>query len=515
MNQFSDLDQPQAAGLLASGSRWRALWRQTRTRILLLYLFLMLLLAIGATPIFRWLLFSNVDSRVRQDLADEMADFQQDYLAWEDAPEQSVDDLKRFISRFLADKLPEDDNFYIAVVEGRFYQSNPAALVEPLLPDSDLVAFWSGVTQPTSGEREIKNTNIGKVLYLIQPLMVDGRIEGVFVTAHLTAGEQNEALVGVYLFAGLATGVVLLSFAGTWLLTGRMFTPIRRLAGIARSIVSESDLNQRIEPMRGDSEMTELTNVFNQMMERIQKAFDSQRDFINDAGHELRTPITIIQGHLELMNDITPEQQVTIDLAMDELDRMNRFVNDLILLAKAERADFLQMESIDAAAFVDELSSKASSLAERKWHLVNRCSNTFKGDRQRLTGALLNLAQNAIQHTRPNDLIEVGAVSDGSTVRFWVRDTGDGISLDDQKRIFDRFARAANSYRRSEGVGLGLAIVKAIITAHHGKIELVSQLGAGSTFTLIIPQEPPIPMRQAVLPVIDAVPRVAPPVEMK
>lgn len=464
----------------------------------------MLLIAAIATPIFRWMLFNSVDHRVRQDLSEAMADFQQDYMVWENAPEQSENDLKQFMSDFLDEELPEDDNFYIALIGGRFYQSNPAVLVEPLRPDSELVARWSGITLPTTGERESGDLSIGRVLYLAQPLMVDGRTKGVFVTAHTTAGERNEALIGVYLFTGTAIGVVLLSFVLAWLMTGQMFAPVQKLTGTARMIVGESDLNQRIELMRGSGELAELTNVFNQMMDRIQKAFDTQRDFINDAGHELRTPITIIQGHLELMSNITPDQQETIDVVMDELDRMNRFVNDLILLAKAERGDFLQMESIDTAAFVDHLFSKASSLADRKWYLVNRCSDTFKGDRQRLTGALLNLAQNATQHTKPRDLIEIGAVSDGDTVRFWVRDTGEGISLNEQRRIFDRFARAANSYRRSEGVGLGLAIVKAIVTAHHGTIELISQLGAGSTFTLVIPREPLPPKRQTVMPVAAA-----------
>jgi signal transduction histidine kinase len=515
VSQSIDLDQLQASKLSASGTGWRWLLRQTRTRILLLYLLFMVLLTAAATPMFRWLLFNSIDQRVRQDLAEEMMSFQKAYLTWEDAPEQSVSDLKLFISDFLAAELPEDDNFFIAVIEGKFYQSSPAVLVEPLRPNSELVADWSNASQPRSGERESRDPGIGKVIYLLQPLMIDGRLKGVFVAAHTTAGERYEALIGIYIFTGLATGVLLLSFVIAWLATGRMFLPVQQLAHTASSIISESDLNQRIQQRSGSNELSQLIDVFNQMMDRIQKAFDTQRDFINDAGHELRTPITIMQGHLELMSDVTAEQQETIDVVMDELDRMNRFVNDLIMLAKAERADFLQMGSIDAAAFVDDFFSKASSLADRKWYLVNRCSDNFMGDRQRLMGALLNLAQNATQHTQANDLIEIGAVSDSQVIRFWVRDTGAGISLDDQKKIFDRFARAANSYRRSEGVGLGLAIVKAIVTAHGGKIELVSQLGAGSTFTLIVPQEPPILKHQPIPPENTAAPNADLPVDVK
>jgi signal transduction histidine kinase len=117
------------------------------------------------------------------------------------------------------------------------------------------------------------------------------------------------------------------------------------------------------------------------------------------------------------------------------------------------------------------------------------------GDRQRLTGALLNLARNAAQHTQPTDTIELGSTTLGIQVRFWVRDTGEGIAPADQTRIFDRFARAANTYRKSEGAGLGLAIVKTVAESHQGTIELVSQPGTGSTFTLVLPLD--IPRQEA------------------
>jgi signal transduction histidine kinase len=470
----------------------RSLLRQTRTRILLLYLLLMLLITAAAVPVFQWLLIMSIDNRVRQDLKQEMAAFREGYLAWEEKPGQNTEDLKEFIDEFLDEELPEDDNFLIALVDGEVYKSSPAVLIEPFRPDSDLISRWSSLTALTAGERQVADASIGKVIYLVQPLMVEGQARGVFVAAHASAGELSESLAIVYIFVIVAIAVVLLSFLLAWVATGRLLNPIRSLATTARTIVSESDLNQRIPAMTGDGELAELTAVFNDMMERIQTVFDSQRNFINDAGHELRTPITIIRGHLELMGDDPAEQQETLELVTDELDRMNRFVNDLILLAKSERSDFLQPENLDVKIFMEEIFAKAKTLGDRKWHLVNRCNDKLVSDRQRLTGALLNLALNATQHTQPHDLIEVGAVSDHEKVRFWVRDSGTGISAEDQKRIFDRFARATNSYRRSEGVGLGLAIVKAIVEAHNGQVELISQVGAGSTFTLVLPFDQPV-----------------------
>jgi signal transduction histidine kinase len=189
------------------------------------------------------------------------------------------------------------------------------------------------------------------------------------------------------------------------------------------------------------------------------------------------------------MGDEPQEREETLALVMDELDRMGRFVNDLLLLAKAERTDFLQLETINLQTFTEEIYAKATALADRQWQLTSVASGTLVGDRQRLTGAILNLAQNATQHTKTTDIIELGSVLLRSSVRFWVRDAGEGISPTDQARIFDRFARAAHSYRRSEGAGLGLAIVKAIAESHGGTVELVSQLGIGSTFTLVLPLE--------------------------
>ena len=226
------------------------------------------------------------------------------------------------------------------------------------------------------------------------------------------------------------------------------------------------------------------------MMERIENSFIIQRNFISDAGHELRTPVTIIRGHLELMDIDTPEQQETIDLTIEELDRMNRLIEDLVLLAKAERPDFLQIETIELTSFVTGLFDKLQTLGERNWDLDNQIlSGKMTGDRQRITQAIINLANNAVQHTVVDSLIVFGAKIKGDRVEFWIRDTGNGIAASEQERIFQRFARVKNSRRRSDGSGLGLSIVKAVAEAHRGAINLQSKLGIGSTFTLVFPLE--------------------------
>ncbi|MEM9087697.1 MAG: HAMP domain-containing sensor histidine kinase [Cyanobacteria bacterium P01_F01_bin.53] len=497
---------------------WKRLLKETRTRILLMYALLLLILLVGvAVPIFRYLLFVSVDGRVQESLDEERDSFLESYAAWKKDPTHDVEDLKFFVTQFLQNSRPEDDNFQIVLINGEFYRSNPIALIEPLRPGSELFERWQDVTQFTLDEANVDDPTIGSILYTADPIILRGQQQGVFIIAHSNAGERQEALVGVYLFMQFTVVAVLISLLLSWLGAGRILSPIAKLASTARSI-SESDLTGRIPLPKGNDELTDLTNTFNDMMDRIQAAFDSQRAFINDAGHELRTPITIIQGHLELLDDDDPqERQETIELVMDELDRMGRLVSDMLLLAKAERPNFLKLETIETHEFTQAIFTKATALAQRNWILTIRGQGKMVGDRQKLTGAILNFIRNAVQHTQMTDTIELGCYfasgaapdsdncsgdslrKDGRAdiaqlspqpshqIQFWVRDTGEGISPSDQQRVFARFARGRHHHRRSEGSGLGLAIVAAVADAHGGQVTLDSEVNQGATFRLHLP----------------------------
>jgi signal transduction histidine kinase len=195
-------------------------------------------------------------------------------------------------------------------------------------------------------------------------------------------------------------------------------------------------------------------------------------------------------GHLELLGDDPQERRETIELVTDELDCMSRFVDDLLLLAKAEQPDFLNLETVDIGLLTEELYTKAKALASRQWHLEHKGSGRIVADRHRLTQPIMNLAQNATQHTEGGDVIILGSAIKNNNAYFWVKDTGVGIAVADQQRIFERFARGYGNRRRSEAARLGLSIVKAIALAHYGWVELESQPGKGSTFTIVIPLDP-------------------------
>jgi signal transduction histidine kinase len=475
------------------------IYQEARTRILLWYLALMFLFTVIAIPVIRYRLIGEVTARVKADLREDLEEFEEELienlLESKLKPELETTETEkanlniyRAFDQFISTNKAEDDNYFIAIVDGLFYKTNAPFLPEVVEPNSALMQHWQEIAKEEEGEIKVDDPKVGSIIYQAEPIKTTEEVIGVFVVAHLSAGERQEVLSSFHIVIQVLVLMILLASLLAWLAAGKVLAPLKNLSATVKCI-SESDLSQRIA-IQGKGEVAQLGRTFNAMMDRLETAFDTQRNFINDAGHELKTPITIIRGHLELMEADDPSQRETVDLVIDELDRMNRLVEDLVLLAKAERPDFLQIETIELTYFVAELFNKLEKLGQRNWHLDNEIlSGKMTGDRQRITQAIINLANNAVQHTITDSLIIFGVKLEGDRVEFWVRDTGNGIAADEQKRIFDRFTRVKNTRRPSEGSGLGLAIVKAVVEAHQGAINLQSQLGIGSTFTLVFPLE--------------------------
>jgi signal transduction histidine kinase len=291
--------------------------------------------------------------------------------------------------------------------------------------------------------------------------------------------------------AAVAVAVLLLGSVVAFSIVGRVVAPLRELRDAARS-VSGTQMDSRIA-VEGDDEVAELGHTFNRMLDRIQIAFSSQREFIREVSHELRTPIAISRGHLELLAEghlsAESDRREAIALVTGELDRMSRFVDDLLLLAKAESPNFLELETVPLAALCEELIAKAGGIADRDWVVDETLARSIVADRQRLTQAAMNLVQNAVAHTKIGDQIGIGARVDGAEATIWVRDTGVGIPASEQGRIFQRFSRGLHSRGRYEGTGIGLAIVRAIAEAHGGSVRVASQPAKGARFEIVIPVE--------------------------
>lgn len=467
-------------------SQKKGFFWEARTRILAWYALLMVCMVGLSIPIFTQLVIKQVDRRVIEDLEEELESFEES-IEREEEIDLAAPKTKAAVvfDYYLNSQIPGDKTFLIATIGGEFYRASPAALPRVLQKDSELVQYLAKTTKPIEGNNIISDPQIGDFLYKTQPLTIKDELVGVLIVASSTDGEREEVFATVYVVIQVLIFVLFIALMLAWVIAGQVLRPLRTLSQAARSI-GESDLTKRI-PVYGRGEMADLATTFNKMMDRLEKAFQTQRNFVNDAGHELRTPITIVRGHLELLEDDPEERKVTIDLVLDELDRMNRFVDDLILLAKSEQTDFLHLDTIDLDLFTEEIYRKAKCLGDRNWKLERRGTGLIVGDRQRLTQAMINLAENAVQHTSEKDTIAIGTSIRDSSVRLWVRDTGIGIKLQDQERIFQRFARASHTRRRSEGAGLGLSIVQAIVHSHNGSVELYSLPKIGSTFTLILP----------------------------
>jgi signal transduction histidine kinase len=497
-------------------SRWQRFWGAARTRIILWYVFILIVFVGLAIPMIRQQVLLQVERRGRAALNEALDEFakllkegpgsedqeilgemRQDGHLIPDGPPQNTEELESLFELHLKRRLPEDDMFLIAFVDGEFFRSSPRALPGVLDEHSALMKKWSKSIRARQGEQKNLPMPYGGLLYGARPVKFSDGILGVYVVAHTTAGEQKEALeafVVVVQVLVIALGAALVL---VWWVAGRLLAPLRTLNTTALQI-SETDLSKRL-PVEGRGEIADLTRTFNDMMDRLQDAFESQRSFINDAGHELRTPITIVQGHLELIGDDPQEREETIVLVLDELERMSRLVNDLLLLAKTERVDFLKPESVEISILVEEMFLKATALSsDRQWQLDNQSKGQIWVDRQRITEAVMNLAENAVQHTVSGDEITIGSGANQATVEIWVQDTGEGIPLTEQQHIFERFARVAHARRRSEGSGLGLSIVKAIAEAHGGSVTVHSEPGTGASFTLVVPRRrksSPLPHR--------------------
>ncbi len=215
---------------------------------------------------------------------------------------------------------------------------------------------------------------------------------------------------------------------------------------------------------------------------------DQQRRFLQDASHELGTPITIALGHAELIEQAATDQAIAKDarVAVDELLRMRRLTSRMLLLASSDGPDFLRTGPVDVADFVLETVLRWRHMP-RQWTVGALAEGTVPADQDRLTLALDALIENAVSHTDVGDRIELSARREGGSVVLAVTDSGCGIPAAELGRIFGRFSRIDSGRERTVRFGLGLALVKAIAEAHDGSVCVESKVGQGSTFELHLP----------------------------
>ncbi|MFT4030715.1 MAG: HAMP domain-containing sensor histidine kinase [Protaetiibacter sp.] len=328
-------------------------------------------------------------------------------------------------------------------------------------------------------------TDRGTLRYIAIPVEMPGDPDkGVYIRAVDLGAELEPVTLSMITFAIASVGTLLaIGFVG-WFVVGRLLSPIRHLRDTADSITL-TDLGARI-PEQGNDDIADLTRTVNSMLDRLEGSVDVQRQLLDDVRHELKTPITIVRGHLEMMDagDIT-DVEATREIGIAELDRMTRLVDDIDLLAAVE-GDQFSMGMVDIQTLTARVGELVGVIAGHTWRVEAQGRGIIDGDADRLLQAWLQLADNAAKYTPEGSPIEIGSAVEPAGATLWVRDHGPGIPPAARHRIFRRFDRA-QSKRAIGGSGLGLAIVDAIAKAHGGTCAVTDTPGGGATFTIHVP----------------------------
>lgn len=323
---------------------------------------------------------------------------------------------------------------------------------------------------------------------LTEPIEGPGGTIGTFRVAQSLApvGDAQGSLRETLLLVG-GLAILVLLCAAFWI-GAVLARPLSRIAGFARD-VDTTGLDRRLPDEAGPSEVRSLTRSFNVMLDRMQRSFAREREFVADASHELRTPLTIAQGELELLRrEMTGEQGERLDVARRELRRMERLVSEMLILASEDSDTQMRFEAVDVADLLDDLRRDLPLMGPRHYTVAD-LSGTVDADPDRLAQVLRNLLGNAVAHTKENGFISVAVAAAGGTIRFEVHDDGPGFSADEAERLFERFYRSdPGRSRERAGSGLGLAIARSIVESHGGRIwaEAAGQAG-GATVAFELP----------------------------
>lgn len=436
---------------------------------------------------------ANLRSRIDRELNEQYAEFQQRVLNRGRVSDPAS--LRAASDRFVAgQRYHPEARIYLIAPQGLPPVTNQTRIVDEELAESRSgnesgEADAGGIVSAGDGLTTISTDETGKLRVLTQPVVVDGDRIGTFRVADpLTSVDQAlQSLRNRFIAVGF--GALLLSVAIAIWLANLITRPLRRMAAVA-SAVDSGDLSHRID-YGGDDEVGVLADSFNHMMDRLEEGFRLQREFVSDASHELRSPLTVLRGRIEQLADNSGDRaavEAEADELMKEVRRMERLTDDMLTLAKAERGGLVQPRRVPIDDFVEDLRRDLPLLGSRHYHVESTLHGELEADPDRLAQVLRNLVTNAVRHTGSDGHIDVSIGSQNGAAIFAVADDGTGIEPNQLDRIFDRFHRTDEGRSRAEGgSGLGLAIARAIVEAHGGTISASSTPGQGATIRFRIP----------------------------
>lgn len=354
----------------------------------------------------------------------------------------------------------------------------------------------------------------------LRPTWKDVDVKGIALRLYLRSWTQPDSSVGGYLVAGQSMALVasqlnglrwfliggsLLSIAlavgASWLLARRALRPLEAMATTAEEIGRTQDLSRRLPDDATRDEVGRLRRSFNLMLQqlqdaylRIQTALDAQRRFVADASHELRTPLTTIRSNADLIwrrGDIDPlDHHAAVRDIVEESERMSRMVQRLLVLARADAGQHLQLEPVDLSAITKDVVRQAQLVyPNRQLELVNGSPVSTAGNADALKQLIWIMIDNAARYTKEGGRIGVHLDrTDGHSIGLTVEDNGVGIAPEHLGHIFERFYRADGA-RTGDGAGLGLAIARWIVREHGGTVAAANNPGGGARFTVSLPGE--------------------------
>ena len=384
-----------------------------------------------------------------------------------------------------------DDDFLDSVnaVHTGLYSSERSLLYgeNPIARETAETAFLDARVQKVGAQ--------GMTYYVFDRKLEEEGLEGLWLRGVVSERQGEVQMHDIYAISLIVfPSLVILAIIGGYLIAGRMLRPIQKISVTAAQIGQGGDLKKRIEIGQGKDELHQLAGSFNQMFERLERAFEAERQFTSDASHELRTPMAVIMAQCEysLQNPGTEEDyQKALQVIHRQGEKMSRLIGDMLDFMRLElRADAYPKSRLDFSALTEEICSDMALIREKGITLQKEIQKGIfvMGNEELLTRLLINLIGNAYRYGRENGHIHVVLErgKEGAVLR--VQDDGIGIAKQDQQKIFRRFYQAEPSHA-GMGSGLGLCMVWEIARLHGGQIHVESELGVGSVFEFSMPEE--------------------------
>jgi signal transduction histidine kinase len=339
----------------------------------------------------------------------------------------------------------------------------------------------------------VETTRIGgrDTEVLAAPIRAGARTVGTMLAATDLSPLRAQRSRVLMLSLAEATVALLAGVLSSYLLLRRLLRTVGRITTAAEEI-GRGELDRRLGDQGTDDEVGQLATTFDAMIGRVDEAMTAQRRLLSDVSHQLRTPLTVARGHLEVLQrtgGLTEQSgaDATVALVVDELDHMRALTERLLLLGRAMEPDFVSLEPVDVRAFVADLYDSALVLAPRHWSCDPVPDIVVRADSAKLRGALLNLVDNAVKATEPDDAIALVTIFDEAarTVTFAIDDSGPGIPPAEREAVLTRFARPGA--RSADGSGLGLAIARAVAEAHGGTVQVGASPLGGARVAVVLP----------------------------